>query len=317
MHLNIEVLPRSNKIMGNLRSVAGLPGFEPGTTGSGERFSNGTNVKASAVELTTLLPMPPVDNKLLAGFESYLKDQVSRGTFRDYVNVVSKQVWPPKCKAHVRAWRKYVQFLFSIEKISWEQLQHYNAFLKTPKQKSILKTAVDESLILEYVDILRENELEYIALLLLGGARLSHIVYMLNTYSPDEIVKHPHGLYEPRQHCYESYCRYYLGAMFGSKKCDYIYYPRIKLEKQNLNYASFRTKIHKLGVQTKIFRKYVNQVLEQLAIQHNIRLDAVNLILSRELSVTGAHYLDTRSWADKLFSIYVDHLRQALRKTIY
>jgi len=41
-----------------------------------------------------------------------------------------------------------------------------------------------------------------------------------------------------------------------------------------------------------------------------VSLAELNLILSRELSVTGEHYLNTRYWVNKLFSIYVDWLRK-------
>jgi len=51
-------------------------------------------------------------------------------------------------------------------------------------------------------------------------------------------------------------------------------------------------------------------VLEELAHQSNIPLDAVALIMSRGLTVTGAHYLNTREWADKLFGSYVKWLRE-------
>jgi len=51
-------------------------------------------------------------------------------------------------------------------------------------------------------------------------------------------------------------------------------------------------------------------VLEGLAHQNNIPLDAVSLIMSRGLSVTGTHYLNTREWADKLFGLYVKWLRE-------
>ncbi len=82
----------------------------------------------------------------------------------------------------------------------------------------------------------------------------------------------------------------------------------IKHMKQS--YRHIRDKLRKLGVKAKLYRKYANQRLEDLAHKHNIRLDAVNLIMSRELSVTGEHYLNTRDYADKLFSIYVEYLKE-------
>ncbi len=302
--------------------VAGPRGLEPRTSGKAQaepslrlrRPASYQNfIVVSSRELTTdmpSLPAPPVDNSLVSGFSSYLSGRVTENTLKDYVSVIQRGAWPPEKRSHTKAWRKYVQFLFSIGKISWEQLQQYKAFLKTPRSKSILRTAVDEKTIVEYVDVLRENGLGHIAYLLLGGARLSHIVQMLNTYSPDEIVRHPDGSYDTRLLCFTGFCRYYLGIRIGSKRCDYIYFPAYPypVEKQEISYRKLRDKLRRLGVQAKLFRKYVNQVLEELAMKHNIRLDAVNLIMSRELSITGAHYLDTRKLADKLFETYVKTL---------
>ncbi len=113
--------------------------------------------------------------------------------------------------------------------------------------------------------------------------------------------------------CTDSFCRYYLGVREGSKRTDYVYFPRVngRMRAPRLGYVKLGDKLNKeLGISAGLFRKFANQVLERLAYEHNIRLDAVNLILSRELSVTGEHYLNTRYWADKLFSIYVDWLRK-------
>ncbi len=57
-----------------------------------------------------------------------------------------------------------------------------------------------------------------------------------------------------------------------------------------------------------MFRMFVNQVLEELAHKHNIRLGAVNPIMSMELSITGTSYVNVRDWADKLFGIYIKWL---------
>ena len=57
--------------------------------------------------------------------------------------------------------------------------------------------------------------------------------------------------------------------------------------------------------------KLANQILERLAHEHNIRLDAVNLIVNREFDVISKHYLHKRYWADKLFGIYVNCLKRS------
>jgi len=92
-----------------------------------------------------------------------------------------------------------------------------------------------------------------------------------------------------------------------------IYFPKVssRFSIPRLGYVKLRDKLNKeLRISAGLFRKFANHALERLAHEHNIRLDAVNLILSRELSVIGEHYLNTRYWADKLFSIYVDWLRK-------
>ncbi len=77
----------------------------------------------SGRELTTRLVFllaPVVDNSLLQGFRQYLLGRVSEATARDYVNAVARKEWPPTKRSHVKAWRHYVQYLFSIGKLDWE-----------------------------------------------------------------------------------------------------------------------------------------------------------------------------------------------------
>ncbi len=291
-------------------------GFEPGTSGvAGRRPSPGTTT-AVKQELTTQLrglPMPEIDNELLEGFRNYLLNKVSEDTLRDYVNAVVKQEWPPIKHSHVKAWRNYVQYLFSIGRLSWEEKARYLDFLKLPRSERKVEEEVPVPLIIKYKEIILGSELGDLYYLLLGGARLEHLVRMLESYAPEEVVKHPTGRFEPRLYCSRLYCRYYLGIRKGSKRVDYIYFPIISdsLMIPWMTYRQLRDYLNKrLGIRVKLFRKFVNQRLESLAEQYNIRLDAVNLIMSRELSVTGAHYLNVRDWADKLFKLYVEWLRR-------
>ena len=112
------------------------------------------------------------------------------------------------------------------------------------------------------------------------------------------MVKHPTGRTEPRLYCGQEWCRYYIGTQEGSKRTDYVYFPMPggigSLAFPALSYRQLKDRLRMLGVQTKLYRKFANHVLEELAHQHNIPLDAVSLIMSRGLSVTGAHYLNTR-----------------------
>ncbi len=282
-------------------------------------------------ELTTndqCLPCPVVSDELVRGFYEWLIDRkgVSEDTASYYVNVVNHGSrtggWPPVKRAHRKAWRNYVRYLFSIGRLNWERLQGYLAYLELGKYRrgATIVAKVDTSLIKTYILRLEQERYSRLYLLLLGGARLSHVMHLLLHYTPDEEVKHPTGAYAPRLYCSRLWCRYYLGIRHGRKRIDYIYWVgnehdlnetrfNIIVRHEILSYKMLKLALHKIGVKAKIFRKYVNQVLETLAQKHNIRLDAVNLIMSRELSVTGAHYLDTLNWSDKLFTIYVEYLK--------
>ena len=245
------------------------------------------------------LPAPPVDNSLLQGFRQYLVQRVSEATARDYVNAVARNEWPPTKRSHIKAWRHYVQYLFSIGRLSWEWRVRYLELLKLPKAGRRTQEEVPVETILEYRRKMEDAGLGDLYVFLLGGTRLKHIVKMLETWAPAERVKHPTDRFEPRLACTDGFCRYYLGVREGSKRTDYVYFPRVasKFSIPRMEYVRLRDKLNKeLGVSAGLFRKFANQVLERLAHEHNIRLDAVNLIMSRELSITGEHYLNTVSY---------------------
>ncbi len=260
---------------------------------------------------------PPVDNALVSGFRAWLEGKVSGDTADYYASVVEKGAWPPSREKHVKAWRKYAHYLFSVGRLGWEEYQGLLLYLKQPSKPHRTVEAVPDGLIQGYGERLRAAGMWGLHVLLLGGARLRHIVLMLEDWRPGEVVKHPHGRLEPRLACFNGWCRYYLGVREGSKRVDYVYYPSpwgparpdAGIEGP---YTRVRDTLNRLQVEASKYRKWVNQKLEELAYEHNIRLDAVNLIMSRGLSVTGAHYLNTRDWADRLFTIYTQLLEAVL-----
>ncbi len=175
----------------------------------------------SAQELTTqcsVLPAPSVDNQLLAGFRDYLLGKVSEGTTKDYVNVVGKRVCLPEKRSHVKAWRQYIQYLFSVGRISWEEWARYLEFLKLSKPRRKVTEEVPVKLIQEYREHLLSSEYRDLYYLLLGGARLRHVVLMLETWSPMEKVKHPMSRFEPRLYCTKEFCRYHLERKEGGRR---------------------------------------------------------------------------------------------------
>ncbi len=253
---------------------------------------------------------PPVDNKLVKAFKEWLNEVegISADTTSYYAGIIRRREWPPQKRAHKKAWRKYVKFLAvkglidPIKKMAWLdalQLGKYD-----PTKKTQAAVPLDE--VLKVRKVLGGLGLTQIFVIGLGGARLSHIVRMLTGWQPNEIVEHPHGLLEARLLCTDTFCRYFLGITSGRKKCHYIYYPAADVPNNiKLTYNKVKEALRHKGVQFKVLRKFAEQRLTQLAHQNNIPLDAVKLILSRGLTVSGTHYLNTRDWADRLFEIYV------------
>jgi len=252
-------------------------------------------------------PRPPVDKTLVEGFRGWLEGRTSSETAEYYARVVGRGEWPPAREKHVKAWRRYIHYLFSLGTLGLEQYQALLLYLKAPSSERRTVAAVSWEEISGYGARLARAGLDRLHLILLGGSRLKHIVLMLEQWRPDEIVQHPHNMLEPRLYCTEGWCRYYLGVREGSKRVDYVYYPAPWGSERPLDpqpYRRLKDKLRRLGVQPSRYRKYANQQLAQLAHEHSIPQDAVALIMSRGLTVTGTHYLNTRDWADRLFKEY-------------
>ncbi len=264
-----------------------------------------------------------MDNRLVNEFVEWLVRGrgITRETAEYYARVVERGEWPPQKRSHKKAWRAYVRFLAAkgmidpIKKMSWLDALEMGSY----KPKSNGQTLVPNEEILKVKEVLDGLGLTEVFVIGLGGTRLSHIVRMLTEWRPSEVVEHPHGLYEPRLYCDNTICRYYLGVISGRKKCHYVYFPAIQVTPiqgdQRRLYQRVRDALENRAKFNRL-RKWAEQRLTQLAHTNNIPLDAVKLIMSRGLSVSGTHYLNTRDWSDKLFAIYVKEVLQPLLKGV-
>ena len=104
-------------------------------------------------------------------------------------------------------------------------MQQYLTFLRLGGNRRETQRAVPVETILKYKEAMEENGLGDLYLLLLGGARLKHILRMVETWSPEEVVKHPTGEFEPRLALGDGWAIFYLGVREGSKRADSIYFP--------------------------------------------------------------------------------------------
>jgi hypothetical protein len=57
---------------------------------------------------------------------------------------------PPEKRSHIKAWRQYVQYLFSIGRLTWEERARYLELLEPPSTGRRTVEEVPISLIREY-----------------------------------------------------------------------------------------------------------------------------------------------------------------------
>mgnify|MGYP000135473088 CR=1 FL=1 len=320
----------------NKSADAGPRGFEPRTTGLGVRFSCSGKMGVSYQKLTTtntegvpgvvdnLFPGDHVfSDDIVSGFYTWLLNKVEEDTARYYLNIINRyRCWIPSTqlkRKEKQAYRHFINFIYEKGLISHgkksELLDHYKLG-RSPKKKKGHKWIEDSVIIKMYNNTVGIYRLIY-KIGYFSGARLAHIVEMLNTWSPHEKVQHPNDLFEPRLYCNEIFCRYFIYIRRGRKPCDYIYFPRqllkdIEKSMVKLKYKEVKNWFSDHKVMFSLLRKYFEQRAKQTCKKHNIPHDAVKFILTRELSVSGAHYDDTRRWADQLYSILVKKLIEVI-----
>ena len=298
---------------------AGPRGFEPRTTGLGEQISNKTQRE--------FYPSNGFfnDSSLLDKFMDWLLSKMEEDTARYYLNIIRRYGrWIPanELKRKERqAFRKFIQFLFENALIDYDMklklLDHYKLGGQSKQKKG--HKWIEDSTIINMYD--RTSDIYRIVFRIgyFSGARLAHVLDLLNTWNPNEKLLHPNDLFEPRLYCNELFCRYFIYIRRGRKPCDYIYFPKQLLEeietiagKKQLVYTSIKNWYSKHNIEFGLLRKYFEQRAKQTCKKHNIPHDAVKFILTRELSVSGAHYDDTRRWADQLYSILVKKLIEVI-----
>ena len=267
-----------------------------------------------------------IDHGLLREFYGFITGQgISVETAKYYVNILKRFSKLPDplslSKSERTAIRKYVEFMFKKGKISYlRKLELLDKYKGKGKAASKTKVYIEDSQAKKWFRKISSigNE-EYrlaFTLMFCSGARLKHVLAMLETWNPGEVVQHLNGRFEPRLYCSNGFCRYFLFRRFGRKYCYYIYFPRNILKEikpLKLSYHYARELLEQLNVEARKIREFVEQRLRDLCFTYKIPLDAAKLILSHELaSVSAQHYDDIRKRADKLYSLYLENLRKVV-----
>jgi intergrase/recombinase len=243
---------------------------------------------------------------------------LSADTIQYYVSVVEK--WDgeiPESRAKRKAIRQYIQFLYEHGLLPRERYLELRDRVKVggymPQRETQRAIGIGE--VLEPLERLPEH-LRLVWLIgLYSGARLSHVLEALARWSPAEEIVVLGAVRRRRLECEDRVCTYWLGSIHGRKKQYELYLPRWlaeRIEPQRLDYSIKDTLYHRYGARYSILRKYANQRLAELAIKHGFPEDAWRWILSRDISVSGRHYLNLHDIALKLYKLYAELLDSAV-----
>jgi intergrase/recombinase len=282
------------------------PGFEPGIAGLAGRPS------PSRLEL-------PRESRLTSEFERWLKERgLQPDTIQYYVSVVSR--WDggiPESRAQRKALRQYLQFLYEAGLIGREKYLELRDRLRIGGYKPSKETqrAISLEEVLEPLERLPENLRVVWLIGLYSGARLSHVLEALAGWNPGEEVVVLGVVRRKRLECVDGVCTYWLGSIHGRKKQYELYLPEWlagSIRPVQLSYNIKDILYHRYGARYSILRKYANQRLAELAVKHSFPEDAWRWILSRDISVSGRHYLNLHDLALRLYRLYAEELDRVI-----
>jgi intergrase/recombinase len=184
------------------------------------------------------------------GFEEFLRERKKRrrvaspGTISYYRNLFKRYLEGKSLSEelveyvvnHENKWlrnvfRHYVQYLYYMRRIPPET---YGWLMEVVPSRSYRLDVRSYPISLEdlakTMNTLREShELYYLVykLMLEGGLRLSHAIYIVENYNPGEVVEiNGLGVDTPRLVCLhdKGFCRYYVGVRETAKPCEWAYF---------------------------------------------------------------------------------------------
>jgi len=212
--------------------------------------------------------------------------------------------------------RHYVQYLYYLRRIPPET---YGWLMEVVPSRSYRLDVRSYPISLEdlakTMNTLREShELYYLVyrLMLEGGLRLSHAIYIVENYKPMEIVEiNGLGVDTPRLVCLhdKGFCRYYVGVRETAKPCEWAYFSTgtLRLLEKYAGSTVGRVPLQKyVKRRGLLLPKYVRKAAWRLMIRAMPR-EVARFIQSRfgELKVSEARYEDLLGEADYYYPSYL------------
>jgi intergrase/recombinase len=288
-------------------------------------------------DLRRMLGLVPTTIKLTwdQGFEEFLRERKKRmkikseGTMKYYRNLFKKHLegkvlsqdlidyvinYPVKWLRNV--FRHYIQYLYYTRKISPET---YGWIMEVVPSRSyrmdVRSYPVNTEDLVKTIFTLRDSHKLYhlvYRLMLEGGLRLSHAIYIIESFNPNEVIEiNGLDIETPRLVCFEDkgFCRYYVGLRASVKPCEWAYlsidtlrllreYSGISIDRRTLTKYVKRRDL--------LLPKYVRKISWRLMIKVMPR-EVARFIQSRfgELKISEARYEDLLGEADQYYPGYL------------
>jgi len=274
------------------------------------------------------------------GFEEFLRERKKRRKILDpetiayYRNLFKKHLEGKTLSEdlinyvinHKNKWlrnvfRHYIQYLYYLRRISPETYGWVMEIVPSRSYKMDVRSyPISVEDLVKTLSALRENhELYYLVyrLMLEGGLRLSHAIYIIESFNPNEIIEiNGLDIETSRLVCFEDkgFCRYYVGLRESVKPCEWAYFSldTLRLLKEYSGISVSRRALTKyVKKRNLLLPKYVRKISWRLMIKAVSR-EIARFIQSRfgELKISEARYEDLLGEADEYYLRYIKLLAQ-------
>jgi intergrase/recombinase len=261
-----------------------------------------------------------LDPETIAYYRNLFKKHLEGKTLsEDLINYVINH----KNKWLRNVFRHYIQYLYYLRKISPETYGWVMEIVPSRSYKIDVRSyPINIEDLVKTLSVLRDNhELYYLVyrLMLEGGLRLSHAIYIIESFNPNEIIE-INGLdvETSRLVCFndKGFCRYYVGLRESVKPCEWAYFSldTLRLLKEYSGISISRRALTKyVRRRNLLLPKYVRKISWRLMIKVMSR-EVARFIQSRfgELKISEARYEDLLGEADEGYLKYMDYVNRNL-----
>jgi len=220
--------------------------------------------------------------------------------------------------------RHYIQYLYYRRKISPETFGWIMEVVPSRSYKlDVRPYQISLEDVRKTLEFLRSRHPAYYAVyrvMLESGARFEHVLKMIGSWNPDEVVEiREINLETKRLVCFNDrgFCRYYMGLRGSEKPCEWVYMSleSVKMIREIAGKKIGRSNVWRYAKRHGlIVPKMMRKVAWRLMVKAMSR-EAVRFIQSRfgELKISEAMYEDLLTEADEQYPKYLEVFKNTLK----